>query len=134
MELDITKFFREAAPMDYSASRAEIGQSAGEDTWRAAREDAEEYDILPTDEAREAFRDHIKGFGAWEPEEIAAFTDTELSALCLQMVAGDMREADLSADADDDAWAEYQKRAERGSLSGRISRGTDGTVYYYLGD
>lgn len=38
MEINITTFFNNAAPMDYSASIAEIGDDAGPSTWRAANE------------------------------------------------------------------------------------------------
>jgi hypothetical protein len=134
MELDISTFFTEAAPMDYAASRAEIGQDAGPTTWRHACEDSEEYPLLQTDEQRERFRRYVKGFGAWSEEEIARWSDTELNALCIQMIAGDMREANLSPDASDDDWREYQRRAERGNISGRISRSEDGKVYYYVGE
>jgi len=36
VELNITAFFNTIAPMDYSASVAEIGNDAGPATWRAA--------------------------------------------------------------------------------------------------
>ena len=133
MELDITRFFQEACPMDYSASRAELGQNAGKITWNQAIEDAPEYNILPDDAAREAFRDHVKGFGAWGDDEIAAWSDTELSALCMQMVAGDIREMlGVSSNGEWD-WTEYEQEAEKGRISGNIYRGDDGRVYYYLG-
>jgi hypothetical protein len=61
VELNITKFFNEAAPMDYSASAMELGQDAGLITWSHAVEDAADYNLLPTDEAREAFRQYVRG-------------------------------------------------------------------------
>lgn len=91
MEINITRFYNEAAPMDYSASVAEIGQDAGPSTWRAACEDAPDYNMLDTDEKRDAFRTFVKGFGAWTDEEIAAWSDIELNALFIQLVSGDMR-------------------------------------------
>ena len=42
MEIDITDFFKNAAPMDYSASAVEIGRDAGAHTWRAAMDDADD--------------------------------------------------------------------------------------------
>ena len=68
LELDITEFFNNAAPMDYSASVAEIGQNAGKDTWSAAIEDSADYPILDNEEKREAFREYIAMFGAWDSE------------------------------------------------------------------
>lgn len=128
MELNITRFFLEAAPMDYSASVAEIGRDAARDTWQAALDDAAEWALLDTDEKRAAFRAHALGFGAWSADEIAAWTDTELNALCLQMVAGDIREAGLDTLEPD--WAAYDASAN----AGRIGYGLDGEVYYYIGD
>lgn len=97
-EIDITAFFVEdAAPRDYSASAAELGQDAGAITWRHALEDSEEDGelfFLKDEESRAAFRDYVRGFGAWEDEEINAWDNRELNALFLQMVAGDIREAD----------------------------------------
>lgn len=112
MEINITKFYREAAPMDYSASIAEIGADAGPATWHAACEDAPDYNLLSTDEARDAFRSHVKGFGAWSDEEIAAWSDVELDALFMQLISGDIRNNELD----------------------RIFTGTDDLTYYYLGD
>jgi len=134
MELDITNFFNNAAPMDYSASIAEIGQNAGADTWRAAKDDSTEYPLLTTDEQREAFRNYIKGVGAWDTDEIAAMDDTDLNALCIQVISRDMRKSALSADTDDAGWTEYERKAERGSISGRIYKGDDGKVYIYIGE
>ena len=137
MELNITKVFNAIAPMDYSASVAEIGATAGADTWRAAVDDSPDYMLLDDDEKREAFKGLIKGFGAWSPEEIAAWSDVELNALFLQMIAGDMREADLHAGMTAEEWQAYQEAAELGQVAGTIYGGplsTDGEIYYYLGN
>ena len=107
MEINIARFYNEAAPMDYSASVAEIGQDAGPSTWRAACEDAPDYNMLDTDEKRDAFRQYVKGFGAWSDEEIGAWTDVELNALFIQFVSGDMREGNtdrLYVGDDNQAW------------------------------
>lgn len=116
MEINITKFYREATPNDYSASVAEIGNNAGPDTWRAANDDSAEYFILDTDEKREAFRDYIRGFGAWDESEITGFSDTALNALCIQFVAGDLREHGLDSES-----------------GGTCFTGTDGEFYFYCG-
>lgn len=132
-ELDITEFFNNAAPMDYSASVAEIGKDAGRDTWNAACEDSTEYNILDNDEKRELFREFVRGFGAWDDAEIAAWTDVELNALCIQFISGDMRDAGLHADMSDDEWTGY---GENENSSGRIYGGiltTDGRVYFNIG-
>jgi hypothetical protein len=130
MELNITQFFRDAAPMDYSASRAELGNDAGPSTWRAAVDDSPDYMLLDTDDKRDAFRAHVREFGAWSQEDIAAWSDVELNALLLQMIAGDMRESDLDNDPSDDDWRAYENSVN----AGRIYRGDDGDVYYYIGN
>lgn len=137
MKLDITEFFNSAAPMDYSASRAEIGQSAGADTWRAACEDSPDFSILDNDEKRDAFRMFVRSAGAWSDDEIAAWSDVELNALCIQWVAGDMREPvgfELGPDTTPEQWADYQRQSEAGQIAGRIFKGTDNRVYFYIGE
>ncbi|WP_196301891.1 hypothetical protein, partial [Streptococcus pneumoniae] len=64
---------------------------AGRDTWRHAVEDAPDYNLLDTDDKRDEFRAHVKGFGAWSDEEIAAWSDVELNALFMQLISGDIR-------------------------------------------
>ena len=133
MELNITEFFRTAAPMDYSASAAEIGADADRLTWLAAVEDAPDWPLLDTDEKREAFKAHLLGFGAWQEDEIAEWSNRELVALLLQMIAGDIRDADLSPDSDDADWIAYEARAAAGQCASNIFRADDGAVYYWIG-
>jgi hypothetical protein len=132
MELDITTFFNDAAPMDYSASVAEIGNDAGRATWRAACDDSEDYPLLDTDEKREEFRHYVEGFGAWTEDEIRAWSNTELNALLIQMISGDIREANLDSENPD--WDQYQKDSEDGRISGHIFKGSDSKVYYSISD
>ena len=131
MELNITQFFQNAAHRDYSASCAELGQDAGRITWRHAVEDAPDYPMLDSDEKREAFREHVRAFGAWSDEEISAWSDEELTALLLQLVAGDIREAGINTSAPD--WEEYRQGVENGTYSGSIYPGDEGAVYYCIG-
>ena len=131
MELDITDFFNNAAPADYSASAMELGDNAGRITWGHAVEDAPDYPLLDTDDKREAFRDFIREFGAWDNTEIAAWTDQELTALLIQFISGDMREANLDPAAPD--WTQYEKDAEAGRVSSRIFRSAN-RVYFYIGN
>lgn len=111
MELNITEFYNTAGMIDYAASVAEIGENAGVDTWQAACEDSNDYMILDNEEKREAFRQYVKGFGAWDDSEIAAWSDIELNALLLQMIAGDVRSGEVD-------------RVHFGSFE----------VYYYIGE
>jgi hypothetical protein len=133
MEIDITRFCAENAPADYSASVAEIGDNAGTITWDAAKNEALRAPPLTTDEQLEALRVYVKGFGAWSDAEIAAWTPAECNALFIQLVSGDLREADLENPNDDDAWQEYERRANAGDCAGQLFRDAAGRVYYYLG-
>lgn len=130
MELNITHFFTTAAPMDYSASVAEIGEGAGAATWGAAVGDSPDFMVLDTDGKREAFKDHVREFGAWTEKEVDNWSTVELNALLLQMIAGDMRENNLTPDTSADEWAAYEAD---GSRVHEIFRATDGEVYYYIG-
>ena len=48
------------------------------------------------------------------------------------MISGDIREAALDTDEPD--WNQYQKDSEAGRISGRIFKGSDAQVYYYVGE
>lgn len=136
MELEITEFFNSCAPMDFSASVAEIGADAGPSTWRAAVEESTDSLILDTEEKREAFRDFVRSAGAWSDDEIKAWSHIELNALCIQWISGDMREPvgfELSADSDSAQWAEYEKQSSEGDVSGLLFKGVDGKIYFYIG-
>lgn len=133
MEINITRFFTDAAPMDYSASVAEIGNNAGRDTWNAACDDAADYGpMLDTPDKLDAMRAWAKSSGAWDAAEIAAWSDIEVNALFIQFVAGDMREAGLNCQNPN--WTQYEADAEAGHCAGNIFRADDGQVYFYLGD
>lgn len=131
MEINITKFFNESSPFDYSASRAELGQNAGLITWNHAKEDSQEYNLLNTAEKRDYFKTHIRGFGAWDDDEINAWNNDELNALFMQIISGDIRESNLQESNND--WEEYQAMSEAGQISGNLFKGTDEEIYYILG-
>lgn len=133
MEIDITRFVREACPRDYSASIAEIGNNAGADTWRAALDDAEDYPFLDSDDAREAFREYVRGFGAWDEGEIAAWSNDDLNALLIQMIAGNMREMRITPDMSADDWHRVHAEVNAGQSPGTIYPGNEGRIYFYMG-
>lgn len=138
MELNITEFFRSVSPCELSGSRAELGDNAGSITWNASIESAstEPPAILDTEEKRQAFREFVGDSGGWNDEEIAAWSDTELEALCRQWIAGDMREPvgfELGADSTPEQWADYRAQCEAGNCAGRLFTGTDGNVYFDIG-
>ncbi|MCA3186961.1 MAG: hypothetical protein INH13_25750 [Cupriavidus sp.] len=128
MEINITRFFNESDPFQCSASAAELGPDAGRITWRNAM--SSDFKLLDTEEKLDAFRDHMRGFGAWDEAEIAAWSAQECEALFAQLVAGDMRESGLADDFPDEIdWAAY----EAGDHGCNIFRDIDGEIYYYLG-
>ncbi len=135
MELNITHLFTEESPFspfDCSNNRATLGDNAGQLTWQASCETAAQITLLDTDDKRQEFRDWVKEFGAWSVEEIAAWSDTELNALLLQFIAGDVREAFGDSDVSEWDWADYEVRAERGSISSNLFKADDGSIYYSI--
>ncbi len=130
MEINITKFWNEAAPRDYSASRAEFGDDAGAITWRHACEDAPDFNFLDTPDKLSAFQDYLRDMGFSEADD--AHTDTELNALFLQCVSGDIREVP-DMDIATWNWDAYLALAENGTVSSRLFRADNGDVFYYIG-
>lgn len=132
MELDITDLLaRGFEPNKYCASVAMLGNDAGRITWNAAKDDAPAAGLLDTEEKRAAFRDHAREYGAWSDQEIDAWTDTEMTALLLQIIGAEFWESGLNPDAPD--WHEYERQAEAGIVSGSLYGGhmaTDGRVYF----
>lgn len=92
MELNITHLMERKRDMIYySASVAELGDDAGSVTWSNAMDCVEEEPLIKEEDEGE-FRDYVRTFGAWEDEEIDGWSSQECNALCLQLVAGDIRE------------------------------------------
>ncbi len=134
VEIDITRFFNEAAPMDYSASVAEIGTDAGPSTWRAACDDSPDYpELLATEDQREAFRGFVRSSGGWTDKEIRQWSDDELRALFIQWISGDMRECGMLPGLTEDEWREIESRQSEGRTPSNIYRGDDGRIYFYCG-
>lgn len=129
-EINITEFFNVGTFIDYSASVAEIGTNAGPETWNNASEAVEDHEMLKTDEQRQAMRDWAESSGGWDDDEIAAWSDTELNALFIQLVSGDIRECSL----EQVDWEAYEKECEAGNAKGCIFRGDDGQIYYELSE
>ena len=135
MEIDITTLITEGEMFKFSASVAERGQNAGPETWTNALTEAGERPILADDQLPE-FRDYVRGFGAWEDVEINVWNATECNALFIQLVAGDVREAESLCPGEGIGgidWDAYNKLAEAGTCSGRIFPSGD-RVFYYIGN
>ena len=132
IELDITDFYYNSVPSDYSASRMELGDNAGAITWGHACEDAPDYNLLDTDEKREEFKAYIWDFGAWTDEEINTRSSVELNALLMQLIAGDIRDGPLADNSEN--WEGYQEWVNAGQCSGNLFKGDDERIYYYIGN
>jgi hypothetical protein len=133
MELDITDFFNNVAPSDYSASGAEIGERAGEITWGNACSDSRIFMLLDTPDKKEAFIDCIVGFGAWTEDELKAYSEIELNALCIQFISSEMRDTvgfDMGSDTTPEQWSDYQSQAEHGLISGSLFKTDDNKIYF----
>ena len=116
-EIDVTPLLASPGfdPWDCSNSVANLGQNAGKLAWQASRSFAPA--LVLTEGQKDAFRDWVRSSGGWDDEETAAFSEAELTALCVQWIAGDVRESfgdDLPEDPAEWDWAEYQKESEAG--------------------
>ena len=122
MEINITSLL-EADQFALSHSRMEGGENAGQNTWRASLEAAEETPLLDTEEKLQAMRDFALSSGGWDDEEVAAWTSQEVNALFLQWIAGDCREcgADRLGDLD---WGTVE--------AGNLFKGIDGQIYFSI--
>jgi hypothetical protein len=135
-ELEITPMLTDPesafVPFDMSNNRATLGDDAGRLTWEASKECAQEIDMLNTPGRVEAFREFVSQSGGWSDEETAAMDHDELNALCLQWIAGDIREAFGDAEFSEWDWTAYGEDAGAGRISSRLYRGDDGKVYFSI--
>jgi hypothetical protein len=108
MEIDITAFVREASSTQFI-----------------------------TAESRDAFERWAREFGAWDRDEIAAWSLDECNALLLQYIAGDLNKLESLCYSSDEPfeinWRKAEKLSERGTISGSIYKGDDGRLYFYMG-
>ena len=138
MEIDCTKFVTTEDMFDFAHSEAEHGGvpgTAGRDTYNAALAAAERYPLV-TDANRVEFDEWCADFGAWEREEIAAWTNTEATALLLQFIAGDVREYESDSYDEESHGGRFYCTLEREAALEIIDgkRGIDGVhFYFYMG-
>jgi hypothetical protein len=86
--------FGSTEPYDCSGSQAELGDQAARLTWTSAMRVAACHEFwLKSDiaEAVEGMREWARECGAWEADEIAAWSDDECMALFVQNVASELR-------------------------------------------
>jgi hypothetical protein len=123
-EIDCTALFASQGfdPWNCSNSVANLGQNASALTWRASRSFAPALVLTP--DQLEAFRGLVRASG-WggSREEVNTLPDAELTALCGQWIAGDVREGfgdDLPDDPSEWDWVEYRHMAGNGSVSSTL--------------
>lgn len=117
---DVSVMFAAIDPCYVSASRSELGDSVGQITWENALRIAKEHTRWLTsslEDACQGMRDWAKSTGAWEREEIAAWSAEECLALFVQNVASEMRmlgsdDSDLEACAETYAATEWDSEPE----------------------
>lgn len=115
LELDVSPLLDEDCGL-LSGSQWELGPDAGKITWANCIKLADRFPLV-TDANRQDIRDHFRGYGAWDADEIEAWDDTELSAMVWQEGAAAYRELD-----------------EHGADEGRVYLSDDGTkLFLYLG-
>jgi len=117
MELDITEFFNEESPADYSASVAELGQDAGKITWGYAQEAP--YTFVTEENAYEV-REYFDSFGAWE--DLDDWPLNDLNALLIQDISAQIREA-----------TDENGEIDLNASGTNICQGDDAKIYIYLG-
>jgi hypothetical protein len=127
LELNVTRLLASELS-DFSASVAERGATAGRDTWANAKREAADAPLVSADQIDDAKR-WAGEFGAWDADEIAAWTHDDVNALVIQFVSGDIREAQSCAPGEgiaDIDWDAYEQLSEAGTLSGNLFvSGTD---------
>ena len=136
MEINITAFVQDAEPMAFSASKHELGQDAGEITWRNAKHEASSAPLLHSDNELDEFRSWIKEFGGWSEDEIAAWDAVECNALLIQFISGTLRELGDLCHSDSDEygidWDEAERLADKRIIDGSIFKGTDNQIYFTM--
>ena len=136
MEIDITAFVRTAETHELSGSVAELGQDAGKITWNNAVREAASTQLIKQDD-RDEFESWVREFGAWDREEIAAWSLDECNALLIQYISGDLNELESLCYSDSDEfginWKTANELSEAGTIGGHIFKGDNGRVYFYMG-
>lgn len=125
--IDLSPMMGEDA-FNYSASAYEMGENAGRITWNNAKDGPQ---LLRDDAQREAFKEWIADFGAWNEGEREAFTDQELNALLVQFVSGDIREAGADSLEEIDP-AQLQVDQEEGRVPSYLFQDDSGAWFYSI--
>jgi hypothetical protein len=134
-EIDVSPLLASPSydPWNCANSAANLGDNARQLTWEASKQAAKGFALTP--EHQKAFRDFVKSSGGWTREEIDAWDEAELTALCVQWISGDIRDAfgdDLPDDPSEWDWEQYKEDCEAGRVSGNLYL-HEGKVYWNFG-
>lgn len=122
MEIDITHMVEDSEIMcRLSGSVNELGENAAALTWNASLAYAKTNPLLANDTEIEIARAYLKELGI---EDTKNASDTDIQALIVQLIAGDIREMNAY-----ESYTEYQQSSEYGSASGSIFKDCD--KYYF---
>jgi hypothetical protein len=113
---------------NFAGSIAELGENAAKITWANCLAYSENSPPLSTPDQISEARDYFREFGAWDDDEINAWTLNEVQAIVLQELAHQIKEFQRCDDYDD-----YRDQSERGSVSGMLYHGTDDRYYVAMG-
>ena len=132
MELNVTAILNHDLWPCYG-SVATHGTNAGASTWAAAKKTSNDAMIV-SDENRDGLRCHFESYGAWDSEEIAAWTDLELNALIIQDVCSALSDVGLDLDTLDElTQCEIIEALNNENCDGRLFLCDDGEYYFYIG-
>jgi hypothetical protein len=130
-EIDVTDFLASHSLICFSGSIFELGQDAGPQTWAECNDKAIEWKPLDSDDKRETFIKWCRNTGFSEGDDLHAWPDAQLQALCIQWIAGDARDCGIDGqDLDSIDWEDIETRQHEGQCSGSIFRGDDGRIYW----
>lgn len=116
------------AANDEAHRMAELGQHAGSITWSANLEHVrDEWKPLQPEHMAD-FRAFVASMGAWSADEMGAWSADEWQALCLQWIAGDVRECGIDKPGVD--WQAVRKLQEDGQCPSSIYRDAAGRVWW----
>ena len=121
LEFDVSQLVASEDCGLLSGSAAELGPDAGRITWQNCLSLSDNISLVTEENAAE-LRDYFAGYGAWDADEIAAWTLQELNALCLQEAASNVRDFEDYCESD---WQRYYSEAESGSISGQLYHDAD---------
>lgn len=128
---DVTDFLASHSLKYFSGSIAELGQNAGAQTWEECNDKAEEWAPLDTEEKRETFINFCSNAGFSEADDMQAWPDSELQALCIQWIAGDARECGIDGGSlSSIEWGQVRQDQENGQAPSSLFLGGDGRIYW----